>query len=110
MILGCVVTALFAVLMQYAAKRIFDSRQYRYLRDLFLAAAWMLLAIWFGSQQARFVVGAAFFAGIVGLAEDLWPDRPIRVGYLLIGILCALFGPTITFIRYMDNGYVYLPY
>jgi len=110
MILGCVIAALSAVLMQFMAKRFFDSRQYGYLRDLFLAAAWILLAIWFAPPQARFVVGAAFLAGIVGLADDLWPDRPMRIGYLLIGFLCALFGPTIGFIRFMDEGYLYLPY
>jgi len=110
MILGCVAMALFAVLMQFVAKRNFDSRQYGYLRDLFLAAAWLLLAVWFAPPQARFVVGAAFLAGIVGLADDLRPDRPIRVGYLLIGILCAVFGPSIGFIRLMDEEYLYLPY
>ena len=109
MILGCVVTALSAVLMQLMAKRFFDPRQYGYLRDLFLTGAWMLLAVWFAPPQARFVVGAAFLSGIVGLADELWPDRPIRAGYLLLGLFCAAFGPTIDFIRFMDEGYVYLP-
>ena len=110
MIFGCVATASSAVLMQFAAKRFFDSLQYGYLRDLFLTGAWMLLAVWFGPPQARFVVGAAFLAGIVGLADGLWPDRPIRAGYLLIGFLCAAFGPTIGYIRFMEEGYVYLPH
>ena len=110
MILGCVATAFSAVLMQFVAKRFFDSRQYGYLRDLFLIGAWMLLAIGFALPQARFVVGAAFFAGIVGLAEDLRPGKPIRAGYFFIGFLCALFGPRIGFIRFTDEGYVYLPY
>jgi len=109
MILGCVITAFSAVLVQSITKRFFDSRQYGYLRDLFLVGAWMLLAVWFGPPQARFVVGAAFLAGIVGLADDLWPSRPIRVGYLLIGFFCAAFGPTISFIRLTDDGYLYLP-
>jgi len=110
MILSCAFAAIFAVLMQSRAKKFFDSRQYGYLRDLFLAAAWMLLAIWFAPPQARFVVGAAFMAGIVGLAEDMWPERPVRCGYLLIGFLCALFGPAISFIRFADEGHIYLPF
>ena len=111
MILGCVIMAIFALLAQFVVKRTFDPRQYGYLRDLFLMAAWILLAVWFAPPQARFVVAAAFLAGIVGLVDDLWPGRPTRVGYLLIGLLCALFGPTIGFISFMDNGYVvYLPY
>ncbi|MCL2009557.1 MAG: WecB/TagA/CpsF family glycosyltransferase [Synergistaceae bacterium] len=110
MILGCVGAAFFAVLAQFGAKSFFDSRQYGYLRDLLLTAVWMLLGIWFGPPQARFVVGAAFIAGIVGLAEDFWPEKPIRAGYLLTGVLCAFFGPTIGFIRFMDEGYIYLPY
>jgi len=110
MILACAIAAIFAVLMQSVAKKFFDPRQYGYLRDLFLAAAWMLLAIWFAPPQARFVVGAAFLAGIVGLAENMWPEKPVRVGYLLIGFLCALFGPTISFIRFADEGHIYLHY
>jgi N-acetylglucosaminyldiphosphoundecaprenol N-acetyl-beta-D-mannosaminyltransferase len=110
MILACAGAAGAAVLMQFTAKKFFDPRQYGYLRDLFLAAEWMLLAIWFGPPQARFVVGAAFMAGIVGLAEDFWPrsDWP-RLGYLLIGLMCAMFGPSIDQIRVVNGEYVF-PY
>ena len=110
MILGCGAVAFIAVLSQSMAKKHFDARQYAYLRDLFLAASWMLLAVWFAPPQARFVVGAAFLAGMVGLADGLWPDRPVRLGYLLIGFACAMFGPTISFIRLSGGGYLYLPY
>jgi N-acetylglucosaminyldiphosphoundecaprenol N-acetyl-beta-D-mannosaminyltransferase len=89
-------------------KRSFEPRQYSYLRDLILAGGWLLLAIWFGSPQSRFVVGAAFFAGIVGLTENFWPGRPGRWGYLLIGLCCALFGPSISFISFVDGEYIYL--
>ncbi|MDR1979738.1 MAG: WecB/TagA/CpsF family glycosyltransferase [Synergistaceae bacterium] len=108
MILGCVSAAVICVFVQYAAKRSFDPRQYGYLRDLILAGGWMLLAIWFGSPQSRFVVGAAFLAGIVGLSENFWPGRPGRLGYLLIGFCCALFGPSISFISFIDGEYIYL--
>lgn len=68
----------------------------------------MLLAIWFGSPMARFVVGASFLAGIVGLVEGLWPGHFWRWGYLLIGLFCALFGPAISFISFVDGEYIYL--
>jgi N-acetylglucosaminyldiphosphoundecaprenol N-acetyl-beta-D-mannosaminyltransferase len=108
MILGCVSAAVLCVLVQYLTKRFFDARQYGYLRDLILAAAWLLLAIWFGSPQSRFVVGAAFIAGIVGLTEVCWPKRSWRWAYLLIGLSCALFGPSISFISFVDGEYIYL--
>jgi N-acetylglucosaminyldiphosphoundecaprenol N-acetyl-beta-D-mannosaminyltransferase len=73
-----------------------------------LAAAWLLLAIWFGSPQSRFVVGAAFLAGMVGLTEVRWPNRPWRWMYFLIGVACALFGSSISFISFADGEYVYL--
>jgi N-acetylglucosaminyldiphosphoundecaprenol N-acetyl-beta-D-mannosaminyltransferase len=108
MILGCVSAAVLCVFVQWAAKRFFDARQYGYLRDLVLAATWLLLAIWFGSPQSRFVVGAAFLAGMVGLAEVCWPNRPWRWLYLLIGLSCAFFGPSISFISFVDGEYIYL--
>ena len=108
MILGCVSAAVICAFAQYAVKKSFDSRQYGYLRDLILVGGWLLLAIWFGSPQSRFVVGAAFLAGIVGLTENFWPGRPGRWGYFFIGLCCALFGPSISFISFMDGEYVYL--
>jgi N-acetylglucosaminyldiphosphoundecaprenol N-acetyl-beta-D-mannosaminyltransferase len=108
MILGCVGAGVLCVLLQSLTKRFFEPRQYNYVRDLFLGGVWMLLAIWFGSPQSRFVVGAAFMAGIVGLAEKYWPNRPGRLGYFLIGAACALFGPSIDFISFVNGEYLYL--
>ena len=106
-IAGCVSAAVLCVIVQYWVKRSFGPRQYGYLRDLILIGGWLLLAVWFGSPQSRFVVGAAFLAGIVGLTENFWPGRG-RWGYLLIGFCCALFGPSIHFISFFDGEYVYL--
>jgi N-acetylglucosaminyldiphosphoundecaprenol N-acetyl-beta-D-mannosaminyltransferase len=58
--------------------------------------------------MSRFVVGASIFAGVFGLAEDLWPDNLWRWGYLLIGFCCALFGPAISFINLVDGEYLYM--
>jgi N-acetylglucosaminyldiphosphoundecaprenol N-acetyl-beta-D-mannosaminyltransferase len=106
--MGCVSAALMCIFVQYAVKRSFEPRQYGYLRDLILVGGWLLLAIWFGSPQSRFVVGAAFLSGIVGLTENFWPGRPGRWGYLFIGLCCALFGPSISFISFVDGEYIYL--
>ena len=54
------------------------------------------------------MVGGAFLAGIAGLGEDLYSDRRWRLGYLLIGLFCALAGPSIAFLRFADGEYVYL--
>jgi N-acetylglucosaminyldiphosphoundecaprenol N-acetyl-beta-D-mannosaminyltransferase len=58
--------------------------------------------------MSRFVVAAAIFAGVFGLAEDLWPGRLWRWGYLLIGLCCALLGPSISFINFLDGQYIYM--
>jgi N-acetylglucosaminyldiphosphoundecaprenol N-acetyl-beta-D-mannosaminyltransferase len=108
MILGCVGAGILCILLQSLTKRFFEPRQYNYVRDLFLCGVWVLLAVWFGSPQSRFVVGAAFLAGIVGLTENYWPGRPGRLGYFLIGAACALFGPSIDFISFIDGEYLYL--
>ena len=105
---GCAGAALLCVGIQYCAKRTLEPRQYGYLRDLLLAGCWMLAALWFGGPNARVVVGSAFLAGIVGLAEDLYSDRRWRIGYLLIGLFCAVAGPSISFLRFADGEYVYL--
>jgi N-acetylglucosaminyldiphosphoundecaprenol N-acetyl-beta-D-mannosaminyltransferase len=96
------------ILLQSLTKRCFEPRQYNYVRDLLLGAAWMLLAIWFGSPRSRFVVGASFLAGMVGLTENYWPNRPGRPGYFLLGAACALFGPSISFISFVGGEYLYL--
>jgi N-acetylglucosaminyldiphosphoundecaprenol N-acetyl-beta-D-mannosaminyltransferase len=103
-----VVAAALCVVVQFLTKRFLDVRQYDYLRDLLLMGAWMLLAIWFGSPMSRFVVAAAIFAGLFGLAEDLWAGRVWRWGYFLIGLFCALPGPSISFINFVEGEYLYL--
>ncbi|MDR1048733.1 MAG: glycosyltransferase, partial [Synergistaceae bacterium] len=107
MMAGCVGAGLLCALVQRLAKRSFEPRQYHYLRDLLLVGAWMLLAIWFGSPRSRFVVGASFLAGVVGLAENHWP-LPWGLGYLLVGFACAFLGPSIGFISFTDGEYIYL--
>ena len=92
MVAGCGAAALLCVGVQYCAKRMLEPRQYGYFRDLLLAGCWMLMALWFGDANARIVVGGAFLAGIAGLGEDLYSDRRWRLGYLLIGLFCALAG------------------
>lgn len=108
MVAGCGAAALLCVGVQYCAKRMLEPRQYGYFRDLLLAGCWMLMALWFGDVNARIVVGGAFLAGIAGLGEDLYSDRRWRLGYLLIGLFCALAGPSIAFLRFADGEYVYL--
>ncbi|MBQ9565699.1 MAG: WecB/TagA/CpsF family glycosyltransferase [Synergistaceae bacterium] len=105
---GCFAAAVLCVAVQYCVKRLVPFQQYGYFRDVLLAGAWLLLAVWFGSPSARAVVGGAFLAGVAGLSEGFYPGRPWRLCYLLIGVLCALFGPSIHFIRFADGEYVYL--
>jgi N-acetylglucosaminyldiphosphoundecaprenol N-acetyl-beta-D-mannosaminyltransferase len=100
--------AFVCVLVQYLTKKILGPRQSLYFCDLLLTGTWMLLAIWLGSPQARFVVGVSFLAGSVGLAETFWPERHWRALYLLIGLLCAWLGPSIHYISFVDDQYVYL--
>lgn len=108
MMAGCAGAALLCVGVQRCAKRMLEPRQYGYLRDLLLAGSWMLMALWFGDASARIVVGSAFLAGIVGLGEELYSDRRWRFGYLLIGLFCALAGPSFAFLRFADGEYIYL--
>ena len=106
--LGCFSTAVICITVQFRIKRMLPLRQYGYFRDLLLSGMWMLLALWFGSASARMVVGAAMMAGMAGLADDLYPERRWGLCYLLIGVLCALWGPSIHYIRFADGEYIYL--
>ena len=108
MIFGGVFAAVSCVVLQYLLKRRMELRQYGYLRDLVLTGAWMLLAVWFGSGESRFIVGAAFCAGFVGLLESLWRGRFWRMGYFLVGLAAALYGPSISYISFVDGEYIYL--
>ncbi|GHS87191.1 WecB/TagA/CpsF family glycosyl transferase [Synergistales bacterium] len=96
------------MLVQYLLKRSFEPRQYNYARDLLLVAVWLLLAIWFASPDARFIVGAGFAAGVFGLAENCDNNPLWRLGYPLIGLACAAFGHSISFISFTDGEYIYL--
>ena len=104
---GCSFAALICIAVQFWVKRILQPRQYGYFRDLLLAGVWLVLAVWYGSHSARVVVGAAFLAGLAGLGEDIYHGVRWRVGYFLIGGLCALTGPSISFIRFADGRYIY---
>jgi N-acetylglucosaminyldiphosphoundecaprenol N-acetyl-beta-D-mannosaminyltransferase len=106
MIFGCVSAGVICLCVQYLTKRFFEPRQYNYLRDLLLAGTWVILALWYGSPQSRFIVGAAFLAGLVGLAESFWPDARAHLGYLLIGLACSRFVP-IEYISFVDGEYIY---
>lgn len=107
-VMGCAAAALVCIGVQYWVKRALEPRQYGYLRDLLLAGTWVLLGVWFGNADVRVVVGGAFLAGVVGMGEGLFSDTRWRLGYLLIGLVCALFGPSIDFLRFADGEYVYL--
>ncbi|GHS93806.1 WecB/TagA/CpsF family glycosyl transferase [Synergistales bacterium] len=108
MIFGCLLAGALCVAAQYLIKRSFEPRQYNYARDILLSGVWLLLAIWFGSGSARFIVGAGFMAGTFGLAENC-DDNPLwRLGYPVIGLACAAFGHSISFISFTDGEYIYL--
>lgn len=108
MMAGCGAAAFLCLGVQRCTKRILAPRQYDYFCGLLLAGCWMLMALWFGKASARIVVGGAFMAGIVGLGEGLYSDHRWRFGYLLIGLFCALSGPSIAFLRFADGEYIYL--
>ncbi len=106
---GCSWAAMICVGIQFLTKRLLlDVRRYHYFRDLLLIGAWLLLAIWFGSPLTRVLIGAAFCAGIIGLGETLFQNRLWILASVLLGIACAIFGPSINFIRFDDGEYIYL--
>ncbi|MDR1741186.1 MAG: WecB/TagA/CpsF family glycosyltransferase [Synergistaceae bacterium] len=107
--LGCVSAGAICVAVQWLLRNVFDRPRYNYLRDLLMAGAWVLLALWFGGDGARFVVGAAFIAAVLGLAEKYGLELvPFRFGWLPFGLFCAVFGPSIEFISFVDGEYIYL--
>ena len=105
---GCSLAAILCIAVQFWIKRTLPLRQYNYFRDLLLLGIWMLLAIWFGSPYSRAVAAAAAVAGAVGLAGALYHRRRWDLCFLLIGVLCALWGPSIHYIRFSDGDYIYL--
>ena len=108
LIAGCVFTSVLCVAVQFFIKRNLDSRQYGYFRDIVLAGAWLVLALWFGSFEARVTVCCAMLACFAGIAETVYKNSGWRFFYPVIGALCAYFGPSVSFIRFPDGEYIYL--
>ena len=94
-------------ILQRMLKKQLDTSQYIYMRDLLLMGTWMLLTIWLGSPQTRFLVGIAVLAALIGLAQNLWGNHLWNLSYLGIGIISALFGPAIQFVSFVDGEYLY---
>ncbi|MBQ7197459.1 MAG: WecB/TagA/CpsF family glycosyltransferase [Synergistaceae bacterium] len=106
-IVGCVLASVLCVVIQFFIKRTLEQRQYGYFRDIVLAGAWLVLASWFGSFEARVLVCGAMLACFAGLAESIYQDPGWRFFYPIIGALCAYFGPSLNFIRFPDGEYIY---
>ena len=94
--------------VQKYIKSLVDARQYGYLRDIVLAASWMILALWFGSRDARIVVSCAMLAAFAGISENIYHESRWRLLYPVIGLICTYFGPAVHFIRFPDGEYIYL--
>ena len=107
-ITGCSITAGLCVAVQHYVKRLLDSRQYGYFRDIVLAASWIILALWFGSRDAKVVITCAMLAAFAGISENIYGDTRWRILYPIIGLLCTYFGPAVHFIRFPDGEYIYL--
>ena len=108
LILGCVLMSGLCIGLQRYIKKILPSRQYGYFRDIFLVGAWLVLALWFGSTEARIVVCGAMLACFAGISENIYDDSRWRLLYPVIGAVCAYFGPAVHFIRFPDGEYIYL--
>jgi N-acetylglucosaminyldiphosphoundecaprenol N-acetyl-beta-D-mannosaminyltransferase len=67
----------------------------------------VLLTIWLGSQQTRFLVGIAVLAALIGLAQNLWGSHLLVLSYLGIGLISAFFGPAIKFISFVNGEYIF---
>ena len=100
--------SLLCIGVQRFIKSVLPSRQYGYFRDIVLAGAWLVLALWFGSAEARVVVCGAVLACVAGISEDIYGDTRWRLLYPVIGAFCAYFGPAVHFIRFPDEEYIYL--
>jgi len=99
--------AIVLFVLQRMLKKQLDTSQYIYMRDLLLIGTWMLLTIWLGSPQTRFLVGISILAALLGLAQNLWGSQWWSLSYLGIGLISALFGPSIKFVSFMDGEYIY---
>ena len=107
-IAGSIFISVLCIAIQFFLKRTLDLRQYGYFRDIVLVGAWLVLASWFGSFEARVVVCGAMLACFAGVAESIYQDSGWLFFYPVIGALCAYFGPSVNFIRFPDGEYIYL--
>ena len=107
-IIGCMFMCLMCIGIQHYIKRLLTPRQYGYFRDIVLAGAWLVLALWFGSPEARIVVSCSMLACFAGISENIYNDSRWQALYIVIGAVCAYFGPAVHFIRFPDNEYIYL--
>lgn len=108
LVTGCIFTSIICIGVQRFIKFTLQPRQYAYFRDIVLSGAWLILASWFGSFEARVVVCCAMLASVTGIAEQIYNDARWQLLYPVIGALCAYFGPGVHFIRFPDNEYIYL--
>ncbi|MBQ7154083.1 MAG: WecB/TagA/CpsF family glycosyltransferase [Synergistaceae bacterium] len=107
-VLGCVFVSVLCIVIQRGIKKLLEPRQYGYFRDIVLAGAWLILAMWFGSHESRVVVCGAMLACFAGISENIYNDSRWRLLYPIIGAICAYFGPAVHFIRFPDGEYIYL--
>ena len=105
---ACVLTGAICIGIQRFLKFTLQPMQYGYFRDIVLSGAWIILASWFGSFEARVVVCGAMLASVTGIVEQIYNDARWQLLYPVIGSLCAWFGPGFHFIRFPDNEYIYL--
>ena len=94
--------------VQKYIKALVDARQYGYFRDIVLAGAFMILALWFGSMDAKIVVAGSMLAAFAGISENVYHDSRWRMLFPLIGLACTYYGPAVHFIRFPDGEYIYL--
>ena len=107
-ILGCVIMAGVCIGVQKYIKALVDARQYGYFRDIVLAGAFMILALWFGSRDAKIVVAGSMLAAFAGISENVYHDSRWRMLFPVIGLICTYYGPSVHFIRFPDGEYIYL--
>ena len=105
---GCISLAIICFGVQRYIKMKLPPRQYGYLRDILLCGSWLILASWFGSFEDRVIICGAMLANVAGIAEVIYNDARWQLLYPIIGALCAYFGPSVNFIRFPDNEYIYL--
>ena len=108
LIAGCVLVSVLCIVLQHFIKKVLPLRQYGYFRDIVLAGAWLVLALWFGSPDARIVVCCSMLACFAGISENIYRDSRWQLLYVVAGAVCAYCGPAVHFIRFPDNEYIYL--